>query len=701
MTHLNCPPNQLMVPLILLYLLLALTGIGLVSRSRLRGVLDPVLMIFTFGAAQLLVVVQLLSLFSALTPLALLGLNALATTGVMWWTRRRIAEFWKTFRAELKGLRTELRTFPGRRLALVFVVAAGCGLIFQTVTACLMYPMSDIYHFVMPLFWTQNHTLLPFPAYDPRLIGVVFASEALCLPGYMFAHTAALFPLMAGVAAGLAVGVVMALARQIGAGRSGAICAGALLVGYGPLAYAVLGAKADMLVSALWFGASIHFLLRTKSSRYPGGGLGLLGCSVFSFSMACGAKNAVLILLPVYGVSVLMVCGRALLARKMILSSLAAGGLGLLISGVVWSYTSNLAWFGDARGPQFLKETLARDLRPQAVWTRLTRGTVMLMSDVIWLPGSCQKAYANYCQHAVGAAGGSDVLSDDNGFYSFRAEDIRPGTSFGLLGILVFVPSLVFAGALCLRGARAGSLPAPGRSRRDIGVLVWLTLGSFVTYHILLRWQTIGISRLMLPCLLVGTPLAGLLLDKARFRLLGLPLLLGVLLAYSVFGFSLAARRLAASEPSGLTALLARLQRSHGRTVEWQWPNAPAGSQEIKEGYTRREIVRALLQRLPQPTTFGLIGNPNAEGYYLFGDRFQNKVVSLQDARGEDQFVVPSRDVQYVVLEEFDPARIPPGILREFDLFVKVVDDGQPLLVVFQRSPANPAAGGTIKSNQP
>ena len=75
----------------------------------------------------------------------------------------------------------------------ILLAAAVFCVMFQSLTVWLMYPTSDIHHFVMPLFWKQNQTVLPFPVYDSRLIGVVFLSEALCLPGYPYAHTAPMF----------------------------------------------------------------------------------------------------------------------------------------------------------------------------------------------------------------------------------------------------------------------------------------------------------------------------------------------------------------------------------------------------------------------------------------------------------------------------------------------------------------------------
>jgi hypothetical protein len=690
-----------MAQLIFLYLLLAVSGAGLTSVLRLRGVLDNVLMTFSFGAAQLLVSIQALSLFSKLTPWPLLVANLCVTICVLTLTRRTLAEFWKFFRADVHGLLAEFGMHQRRSAGMILIAAALVCVIFQTLTAWLMYPTSDIYHFVMPLFWRQNQTVLPFPAYDPRLIGVVFLSEALCLPGYLYAHTAAMFSLVSGMAAILIVCLVIAMARHAGATAGAALCAGALIVGYGPMAHPVLGAKADMLISALWFGASIHFLLRTKSHLYPAKSNTLVGCSVFVLAMACGTKNVILILIPVYAASLLLLCGRAVFSKKAALTILTAGATGMLVSGVIWSYASNLGWFGDLRGPQFLKETLSKDFRPRAVWTRVARGTVMLLSDVIWLPGSQQKRYAELCQRAVTALGGRKTIAEDHGFYSFRAENIRPGTSFGLLGSMIFLPSLVFAGWMSLRIPRAGSWLTPGQSLQNTRVLLLLTIGSFATYHAFLRWQTIGISRLMLPCLTVGAPLAAFLMERSWPRRLALPLTLGVMLVYSISGFGLATRRLGVSTHSGLMAWLSRLQRDHSVTVEWRWQNGLVEKQSIRESYTRREIVRALLRRIPQPTTFGLIGGQNAEGYYLFGDGFLNKVISIKDCRGGDRFVPPPSEVEFLVTEDFEPSAIPREILRGFQPLVQVEHDGKPILTVFQRSPTRTATTTKIKSESP
>jgi hypothetical protein len=306
-----------------------------------------------------------------------------------------------------------------------------------------------------------------------------------------------------------------------------------------------------------------------------------------------------------------------------------------------------------------------------------------MLFDVIWLPASCQKSYANLCLQTVKLLGGRELIPEDVGFYSFRAEDIRPRNSFGPLACLILVPSVVITGSLCLLSFRSRA-----NSKRNIaaGILLLLTIAGFVTYHVLLRWQTIGIGRLMLPCLVTGVPLAAFMMERTWARALGLPLFAGVLLAYSSFGFGVAMRRVTASEKSWLTAQVSKLQRSHNMTLEWEWKGEPMQSQEIKEGYTKREIVRQLLSRLPNPTSFGLIGTNNAEGYYLFGDDFLNKVVSMSDSRAELRFLSPPDDIEFIVAEDFEPQAIPPEALRGFELLARVSSHGKTVLAVFQRT---------------
>jgi hypothetical protein len=670
-----------------LYLLLLGSGARMIDWLPLKSFLGKVLMAFTLGAAQLLVSIQILSLFRHLTGGWLLLLNGLIT-GAVFFAARRQSQHPRNLRWReiTENFRTALGLFRQHPLEGAMLAAALVAITIGCATSIRTYPMTDDYHFAMPLYWMQHASILPFPSFDPRLIGVTFASEGLAFPGYLYARTGAMFALFTGLAALLLIWIVMGIARQLGASLKASLCTGAILGGLGPIANSLFGAMADHLLSAMWFSGAVYFLLESRSRDAAGVRPLEMGCSLLCVLMACASKNIVALEVPSYVLGTVLLHGRSLLGRRCLTVMAMSGFAGMVASGVLWSYVSNAAWFGDLRGDRNLKENVSTEHYPRAIWTRVTRGAVTVLFDVIWLPQRYHDTYGRLCVQTVQALGGQDRLAEDHDFYSFTGNALRPGLGFGLLGILFFVPGLIAGIAHACRRRPPGP---PEKVFPASGVLVLITLGSFLTCYTVLRWQSIGLARLMIPCAVAGLPLAALLCERAWARFAGAALLILSLGMYCTAGLGIAFRRLNTDERFGLARKLTHLQRDRSRAIEYRWQEGPPVSIRLREEFTHREIHQLFLSRIPEPAVIGMNGRCNAESYYLFGRGYSNRVVSLVDTRAPHRLLMPL-PVDYIVLEEPAPAPIDAQTSAMFDLFFEAKHKGKPVLSVLKRNTATP-----------
>jgi len=666
----------------LLYALLLGSGVIIASRLSLRTLIGCILMIFAFSTAQLLFSIQFLSLFRQLNETSLLLLN-IVVCAALWLALRKRPKLWR--HDSKSGLVEGLSFAKANRLEASILSLAAASVLVSSLVASFTYPMGDIYHYTMPLFWRQHASILPFPAHDPRVIGVVFGSEGVCFPGFLYARSGAICSVVSGAAALISIWLVIAISRQLGASPRASTCAGAMIAGFGPVSMALFGAAADVLLSAMWFSASVYFLLASRRYDKSGPPPLELACSVFCLLLGCGTKNVVLLQGPSWLLAALLLHGRQLFNSTSLRTMVATGVVGLIASGVLWSYISNASWFGDFRGGRELKDTVSTDMKPRAIWTRTLRAAVTTALDVIWLPSRWRESYSNGVVRTVRSLGGSDQLPEDHGFYSFAEPGPRPGMGIGLLGPCVFIPGVMASLFIGFRGKKIRTSDPPVFP--SAAALALLTLGSFVTICIVLRWQSIGTTRLMVTALAAGAPLAALLLDRIWIRLPAMALLVACLGLYSVSGAGNAIRRLDLAERSTALAAISRLQNDHSMRVDYRWWDGKAGSLKLREDFTRRQTFQFMFTRLQQPTTIAFAGSFNTEAFYLFGEGFSNRVFSLVDSRKRPALLTPPPEIQYVVVDEVDFSAPAKKVLDEFELWLEITQASQPFFTVFKRRP--------------
>lgn len=628
------------------------------------------------GCAQLIASVQILSLFHLLRGKELLIANGVVTVALLALAMRRRGT--QAPPLEQPGAQTSFREFLDQ-FGRVNLLAAGAVLIVLIAAAVaggILFPATDPYHVNMCLFWKQNQGIQAFTVHDPRIISVVFAGEALAFPSSIYAGSTVGFIVPSLAAAILSAWLIYGLSRDVGASSKVAFAACLLFSANTLLTGSVVGGKSDFLFSTLWMLGSLHFLFATR--KFPERATTLLACSVFLFAMACGSKNTILLHAPAYGFALLLILGRKLWRPRFILISALCGAVGLLASGVVWSYVQNRVWFGDWRGHPYLKETLAENFDVRAMWTRLARSVVTVVYDTGWLPGSLQPTYARLATGTVKALGGAETLPEDTPFYSFDPKVIRSGSGMGIMGPLIVFPSLIAAAVILLQRRRLSASDDADRYR----ALAVFTLLSFGTCYIFLRTQTIGVSRLTLPCLAVAMPLCTTILRTRIGYWIGMAAIAFSLLLGFVWAAGFAMYRLNSQAFPALT----NLKRTSPLPLEIQWNSEPPHAFSMREPYTDRELYGMIGDQLRKAKVVGLIGGYTAEGYFCFGSDYANRVVALKDSRSET-IQKPGPEVDAIVVEDFDPQQIDPAILQGYRPVFTAYRDKKPIFAYYEREP--------------
>jgi hypothetical protein len=639
-----------MTGLLLICLLCLISGVYCESRLSLDNLLERVLVVFTLAAAQLLLAIQCLSLMTWLTGAGLIAANALLTLLSV-----GLSRFWPPTdqRPSWKILLTNTwQEFAAQRketLVLLLLAVALVSMVVHCSLGAWMVPIGDSYHIEMPLYWIQNHSIAHFPIENPRVNSTAFAGEALTLPGYMYFHSSVMLVVISFGAGILSLGIVFSLARKMGCSIAASLGAAAVTTGFTDFALTFLTVTNGNYLAGMWAGASLWFLINSRpSENFSKPQLTRLGCSIFCFLMACGAKNTVPLLAPLYLIALVVTLRSFLFQSLAVLTLISCGGMALVCSGVLWSYVSNQLWYGNVRGPEFMQNHITREFAFKPAWTRLSRGAVLMVFDTIWVPKSAQKTYADLCGKAVRLLGGQEQLDEDEVFYNFDENTRTPLKGCGLAGIVFLLPGIAVGLKRCLEKKRF-AVDQTASARLNLCLVLLFAIGSFAVCHAALHWQSIGLLRLMPVFSVVSAPLCALLLEKTWLRAVALGLLLLSTVMFLTYDLSMVGRRLGGADGNILFRMITRLEKNHSVTFEYQWQDRAPQKLQVHEDYTTREICQEFLEGITQPTVIGFVGGVNSDARWLFGRGWRNKIIPLVDDRNPDKLLEPPKDVEYLV----------------------------------------------------
>ena len=423
-------------------------------------------------------------------------------------------------------------------------------------------------------------------------------------------------------------------------------------------------------------GASLLFLINSRPSEsFAKPQLTHLGCSIFCFLMACGVKNTIPLLAPLYLIALFATLRGFLFKWPVVLTLVLCGGIALLCSGVLWSYLSNKLWYGNARGPEFMQNHISREFGFRPVWTRLSRGAVLLVFDTVWVPKSARKAYADACEKTVRLLGGQEQLGEDEEFYNFGEKTRTPLKGCGLVGIAFLLPGMAVGLKRCL-GKKRFAGDQTESTRLNICLVLLFAFGSFAICHAALHWQSIGLLRLMPAFSIVGAPLCALLLEKPWPRAAALGLLLLSMVMFLTSDLSMVGRRFGGAAENVLFKMITRLGKEHSITFKYQWQGQAPQELLVHEDYTSREICQKFLEGIAHPTVIGFAGGVNSDVRWLFGRDLGNKIIPLIDDRKPDKLLEPPENVEYLVFSAYYSADPHEWALKHnYSPLFRVIDD--------------------------
>lgn len=474
----------------------------LASPMRLR---ESALVAFTFVGVVLLVITEGLSLFNAVSPVAvaLSWLSVLLASCVL---------LWKRLPAGYYRLRARLRVRPGRAdvafLSVVGLFAAG------SLTRAMLYPPSNwdslTYHLPRVFFWLQNGSVAHFPTAEPRQL---FSSP---FANYAVLHVQAMtgggdrFVGLPHVAAYLFMLVAVSLiARRLGATTRGQWFA-TLTAATVPMAVLQAPTTQNDLMCSAWCLIAVYGVLGLGSSLSNDNDTSLSTNAWTTWmagavALAYLTKPTAVLLLAPFAVWLLLTLIRSTKPLRFLkITGLALATI-LLLSGP-WFARNAAALDGDILG--LSAPGNAHILTAARSPGGLTTNALMNASMLFALP--VQEANAPFerliedAAHLLGVAELESVMGEpDYGPYVMRHEvwnhDVAPA------------PVIVW---LLLASGFAIALPCNRRSRLALAYLAASSAGLLVTLSAL-GWQP-WVSRLLLPSILALTPIAGLALDCSR-----------------------------------------------------------------------------------------------------------------------------------------------------------------------------------------
>jgi hypothetical protein len=249
--------------------------------------------------------------------------------------------------------------------------------------------------------------------------------------------------------------------------------------------------------------------------------------------------------------------------------------------------------------------------------------------------------------------GGKDRLAEDDevGGYDFDRDTMSPRTGFGLVGI-IFIPLALVAALRRMRGTGNLTKTTTPVQRRNIAILLICGLGCILMCHIFLRWQSIGLWRLMPSIPVMAAAICGLGLEKFRYQLAALLVVGCSTLVFFTYDAGMMARRFEWMDNNWYLKKISASARQHGRRFEYQWVNEPRQDLFIREDYMCSQISQKFMERVDHGATIGFEGDANSLVYYLFGADFSNRVVPLNDATDPDRLSPPPEDAKYLVFEQ-------------------------------------------------
>lgn len=563
--------------LALAILVLAVASFAIAASLHLTWT-GTIVAAFVLGMTEIVVLVELLSVFHAIHAWSLLaGETAIALGGLAWWLQRG--------RPRPSARPIQWSAFRRHRLIIVLGIAVAAALGAELALAVVAAPNnwdSMTYHLSRAAAWYQSHAVDHVDAHTARQNAFPPNAEILALYTMVFAHSDRFVALPQFVSELALLVAIFGVARRLGFRRSEAAFAALLFATLSQVVLQSTTTQNDLIVTACVV-ASAYFLLGGRRSDLLLAGL--------AFGLAAGTKPTAALAAPI-----LFVLAAVVLRRKQLATFAAAVAVAFV---VVASpvYAANIRDYGNLLGPPSTHAAYQAKLTPGAVTATFGKivyrfvdlSGVQYRSQVSQAPppGS---AYApvDFRARTVPKAKHDSAL-----LLNGRANE--DGSYFGPLGFLLVIPLAV------------GYMVASVRSRADRvkGVLA-IALPLYIAELALTYSANPFIGRFML----VPVGLAAPLLARS----------------YSIDGL----RTIAVGV--GVLFLALALVRNEHKPIGLGDPPVWAMTRPDTQALGRPEMATALRtidNLVPQQSTVGYVLGEDAWDYPLYGGQLERRLIRL------------------------------------------------------------------------
>jgi len=630
------------------------------------------------AALPVVATVQILSLFYALTPITLAAGTALVTL-LMIFTLKKIKNNEPSFLTSVQELITTIR--DSRILTTVFALQLIL-ILALLIIGLTMFPHGDNYHFSRPYYWLQNRSILPFPVFNERITAFAPGADILLLPAVAYARFGAFNVVLSTLCIITVPFLVWSLSRRLDFSKEASIFAALSSLGITLFGGAIAGGKHDVALPMVLIGGSFIALLDSRERWLKGDSwIQSAGISMFLFAFAAGLKDPMLLLVPAFLLTFIVLLGKGLVKSRRALIVVACLGLtGALLSGGVWRLAVNQIYFGDSRGPDLVvRSSLAPSMSPSEVWTRVVRGTTFLGDISIPLPSPLNNIPKKGQQLFLTATGAKPLLTGENPgvFNSFDPTILPMRKGFGPLGIFILISILL--SFLPDKSAKPESL-----LRRRLLSLFFIV--SFVLLHATVRWSVIGRLRFAHALALVGCALLPLILRRTLIRTIVIAVAMLNIIIVITTNSSIALTK--AGAPLARTfSKFERLLNRHSSVAIKHYADGRTTDFIVRLNYTQEEILKDIANvMITSPSTIGLISNFNSEDLFLFGEKGQHKVVPLVES--DPNFGTNLASVDYIVDNINEITNSPVSSSFDLTLFYEFTNIDNSV-VVYQRNPSS------------
>ena len=334
------------------------SAVIVLALTRRTGIADHLLGIYVLAFADIVLVLELAGLLSAVGVYAVMALQALVLACVLllWFQRGRPALLVPLARANLRGWWSRWRVIF--RQPLLLLLAAAVGLVYlRHAQMVLVLPVDSFdslaYHLSRVGYWLQYGSYYPWPTAQLHQTIFPMNSELAVLWTILWWGTDQLAGFTQWIAVPAIMLAIYGLVRLLGYSATRGAYAALLWTTLTQVIFQSWTAQNDLVISS-FFAATVYFFL-SGLQRDSSAALILSG---ISFGLAIGTKGTSFFMLPPLAIIVIVVCWlrwrQPAFRHKMILWALTCASAILLLGS--YSYVQNVLAFGHPFGPPWFFE---------------------------------------------------------------------------------------------------------------------------------------------------------------------------------------------------------------------------------------------------------------------------------------------------------------------------------------------------------